>query len=147
LFARDGDEAASRRSLDDGFAAIGQTRDDPSWKGVGWFDETRLIAYEGGNLILLGQYPGAVGALRTSLRQLAPDRLKHRCTLSTDLATALVKQGEVEGSCALAHEALSLARAISHRESVDRVRRVHFQLPRWRAHPAVRELGERLDAA
>ena len=147
LFARDGDEAASRRSLDDGFAAIGQTRDEPSWKGVGWFDETRLIAYEGGNLVLLGQYPGAVGALRTALGQLAPDRLKHRCTLSTDLATALVKQGEVEESCALAHDALSLATAISHRESVERVRRVRFQLLRWRAHPAVRELSERLDAA
>jgi hypothetical protein len=113
LFARDGDEAASRRSLDCGFAAIGQTRDDPSWKGVGWFDETRLIAYEGGNLVRLGQYPAAVGALRTSLGRLAPDRLKHRCTLSTDLATALVKQGEVEESCALAHDALSLATAIS----------------------------------
>jgi hypothetical protein len=147
LFARDGDDLGSRRSLDDGFAVIGQTRDDPSWKGVGWFDETRLIAYEGGNLVLLGQYPAAVGALRTSLGQLEPDRVKHRCTLSTDLATALVKQGEVEESCALAHDALSLARAISHRESVDRVRRVHFQLLRWRAHPAVRELTERLDAA
>jgi hypothetical protein len=147
LFARDGDEAASGRALDDGFAAIGQTRDDPSWKGVGWFDETRLIAYEGGNLVLLGEYASAVGALRTSLSQLAPDRLKHRCTLSTDLATALVKQGEVEESCALAHDALSLARAISHRESVDRVRRVHFQLLRWRTHPSVRELTDRLDAA
>jgi hypothetical protein len=147
LFARDGDEAASRRSLDLGFTAIAQTRDDPAWKGVGWFDETRLIAYEGGNLVLLGQYPSAVGALRLSLGQLAPDRFKHRCTLSTDLATALLKQGEVEEPCALALDALRLATAISHQESVERVRRVHFQLLRWRAHPAVRELGERLDAA
>jgi hypothetical protein len=147
LFARDGEEAASRRFLDLGFEAVAQTRDDPGWKGIGWFDEARLIAYEGGNLVLLGQYPTAIGALRTSLGQLAPDRLKHRCTLSTDLATALLKEGEVEEPCALALDALSLATAISHQESVDRVRRVHFQLLRWRAHPTVRELGERLDAA
>ena len=44
LFARDGDETSSRRFLSRGFAAMERTPDDPSWKGVGWFDEPRLVA-------------------------------------------------------------------------------------------------------
>ena len=106
-----------------------------------------MIAYEGGNLVLMGRYSAAVGALRTALGELESDRLKHRCTLSTDLATALAHQGEVEESCALAVESLGLATAISHGESMNRVRRVHFRLLRWRTHPAVRDLTERLEVA
>ena len=26
----------------------------PSWKGVGWFDEARLVSYDGASLLLLG---------------------------------------------------------------------------------------------
>lgn len=147
LHARDGDETASHQLLRKGFEAIECTRDEPSWKGVGWFDETRLIGYEGGNLVLLGHYQQAESLLRGSLARLDPTRLKHRCTLSADLAMALAHRAEVEESCARATDALTLARAIEHRESVDRVRRVHFRLLRWKTHSAVRQLTERLEAA
>ena len=59
----------------------------------------------------------------------------------------LALRGEVDESCARAEDALMLATEISHRESVDRVRGVHFRLMRWKAHPAVRHLTERLQAA
>lgn len=147
LHARDGDEAASRQLLDDAYTAIAQTRDEPSWKGVGWFDEARLDAYEGGNLVLLGRYEAAAQRLRHSLGRLDPDRLKHRCTLSADLAMALVHLGEIDEACTRASDALTLATAISHQESVHRVRRAHTHLLRWRNHPGVRELTERLEAA
>lgn len=147
LWARDGHEAVSRNLLDEATKAMRQTRDEPSWKGVGWFDEVRLEAYEGGNLLLLGQYDDAVERLRRSLDRLEPDRLKHRCTLSADLALALVHLAEIDEACSRAGEALSLATTIAHRESVDRIRRVHTHMLRWKDHPGVRELTERLYAA
>lgn len=84
------------------------------------------MGYEGGNLVLLGHHSAAEEILRKSLVQLEPTRLKHRCTLSTDLATALVHREEIEEACMLAMEALTLATVISHQESIERVRRVHF---------------------
>jgi hypothetical protein len=147
LHARAGREVASRQSLDDARTALGRCREHPSWKGVGWFDEARLVSYDGGSLLLLGKYAAAEELLRESLKRLDPLRLKHRSTTSADLAMVLALRGEVEESCARAGDALTFAKAISHRESVDRVRGVHFQLMRWRAHPAVRQLTERLQAA
>jgi tetratricopeptide (TPR) repeat protein len=147
LHARAGREVASRRSLEDARAALDRCRDDPSWKGVGWFDDARLVSYDGGSLLLLGKYAAAEELLRLSLKRLDPLRLKHRSTTSADLAMALAFRGEVEEACAHADDALTLARAISHRESVNRVRGVHFHLMRWRRHPAVRQLTERLQAA
>jgi transcriptional regulator with XRE-family HTH domain len=146
LLARDGDETSSRRFLSRGFAAMERTRDDPSWKGVGWFDEPRLAAYEGGNLVLLGQYSAAEELLRSSLSRIDPARVKHRCTLSADLAMALAHLGEIDEACARAVDALLLARSIAHQESIERVRGVHAQLLPWREHGAVRALTEQLQA-
>ena len=76
LHARNGDELASRRLLAESFAAIDDCSSEPLWKGVGWFDETRIVAYEGGNLLLMGQYAEAeehlkeiTGAPRTHVLQ------------------------------------------------------------------------------
>jgi transcriptional regulator with XRE-family HTH domain len=146
LFARDGDETSSRRFLSRGFEAMGRTRDDPSWKGVGWFDEPRLAAYEGGNLVLLGQYSAAEQFLRSSLARLDPARVKHRCTLSADLAMTLAHLGEIDEASARAMDALLLARSIAHQESIERVHGVHAQLLPWREHTAVRALTEQLQA-
>jgi hypothetical protein len=147
LHARASRGVASRRLLEKAHSALEGTRADPSWKGVGWFDEARLLSYDGASLLLLGKTSAAEELLRLSLKRLDPLRLKHRCTTSADLALVLALRGEVEESCARATEALTFASAISHRESVDRVRGVHFRLLRWRAHPAVRQLTDRLEAA
>lgn len=144
LYARDGDEASSRRLLNRAFAAMERTRDDSGWKGVGSFDAARLAAYEGGNLVLLGRYAAAEEILRGALSQLDPARVKHRCTLSADLAMSLVGLGEIDEASALAIDALSLAGSIAHQESVERVRRVHTGLLPWRDHGTVRALTEQL---
>jgi transcriptional regulator with XRE-family HTH domain len=146
LFARDGDETSSRQFLSRGFAAMERTRDDPSWTGIGWFDEPRLAAYEGGNMVLLGQYSAAEELLRSSLSRLDLTRVKHRCTLSADLAMALAHLGEIEEAGARAMDALLLARSIAHQESIERVRGVHAHLLSWREHAAVRALTEHLHA-
>ena len=109
--------------------ALARIRPGKAW---GWFDEPRLLSYDGGSLLLLGKYAAAEELLRLSLKRLDPLRLKHRSTTSADLAMVLALRGEVEESCARADDALTFARAISHRESVDRVRGVHFRLMRWR---------------
>lgn len=142
--ARAGREIASRRSFEDSRTALERARETPSWKGVGWFDEARLVSYDGASLLLLGKYTAAEELLRLSLKRLDPLRLKHRSTTSADLALVLALRGEVGESCARAEDALTFARAISHRESIDRVRGVHFHLMRWTADPAVRQLTERL---
>lgn len=147
LHARAGHEARSRRLLDKAHAALAETRLTPTWKGAGWFDEAKLLSYDGTVMLLLGRHREAEAALRLSLRRLDPTRLKHRCTATADLATVLALRGEIDESSVLATEALSFARAIDHRESVDRVRGVNFRLQRWRAHPGVRQLSERLEAA
>jgi tetratricopeptide (TPR) repeat protein len=147
LHARAGDELRSGRLLETALGAMEKTREEPSWKGVGWFDKARLLAYNGGNLLILGKYTEAEDVLRSSLKQLDPIRLKHRSTTSADLAMSLAQRGEVEESCAYASRALSLATSISHRESINRVRGVHFRLLQWRTDPAVRQLTEQLEAA
>jgi hypothetical protein len=144
LRARGRDAAGSRRLLAAAHAAMDRTRGQPEWKGVGFFDEPRLAAYEGTNLLLAGRYAAAEEQLRAALGRLDPLRLKHRSTLSADLAMTFVHRAEIDAACAHAAQALTLADAIAHRESIERVRRVHFQLQRWRSHPAVRDLTDRL---
>lgn len=75
---------------------------------------------------ILGRYSAAEELLRGSLTRLVPARLKHRSTVSADLAMALAHRAEIEESCAHATDALSIATSIGHQESIDRVRRVHF---------------------
>jgi hypothetical protein len=146
LRARDGDETASRKFLEHAFDAIAEARNEPAWKGAGWFDEPRLAGYEGGNLALLGRHEAAEQTLRSALGRLDPLRIKHFSTLSADLATVLVHRREIEESCEYAMRALTLATSIAHQESIDRVRGVHFRLLHWKSHTSVRELTQRLQA-
>ena len=147
LYARSGDGSSSSRMLEMAFGAMAKTKEEPAWKGVGWFDEARLLAYHGGNLLILGKHSEAEDLLRRSLKRLDPLRVKHRSTTSADLAMSLARRGEVDESCAYASQALSLAASIAPRESMDRVRGVHFRLLQWRSHPSVRQLTDQLEAA
>jgi hypothetical protein len=148
LYAREGLDAASRRLLDAARREFTGTLSMPSWKGVGLFDEAKLTAYEGGNLLLLHRNADAERPLRVAVQRLPLSRTKHRSTALGDLAMALAGRRaiELEEVCAHASQALDLALEIRHRESVERVAGVHFRLLRWRTHASVRDLGERLRA-
>ena len=148
LYAREGLDAASGRLLDAARREFTGTLTTPSWKGVGLFDEAKLTAYEGGNLVLLHRNADAEAPLRLAIQRLPLSRTKHRSTALSDLAVALAGRQniELEEICAYAGRALDLALQIRHRESVERVAGVHFRLLRWRMHASVRELGERLQA-
>ena len=147
LHARNGDEVAAQRSLDQAQTAMSR-RDpaEPPWRGVGDFDQARLTGYEGGNLVLLHRPRDAEPVLVRSLTLLPPSRLKHRATVLADLAATLAHPdfGEVEEACRRATEALGIATRLQHAESIQRVWRVHQRLKAWHAHPAVRSLGEQL---
>ena len=67
---RAGTSAGSRRLLAAAHAAMDRTPEQPDWKGVGWFDEPRLAAYEGTNLLLAGRYSAAEQQLRAALERL-----------------------------------------------------------------------------
>jgi len=123
---------------------LGQCGDDSPWSGPGWFDQAKLTAYRGSNLVLLRKWRPAEDALTHALGDLDSMRVKHRCTAQADLATALAHQQEVVEACHHAHDALDLAVEIEHLESLRRVRDVHRTLEPWKDHPDVRELGEHL---
>lgn len=155
LHSRMGDESESKRRLDQAEQALdADTGEVIAWKGVGTFDRGKLIAYRGGDLVLLATQGDGTTAVRRAreaeavlvdaLSKFDPSRLKHRCTALGDVALALALRDEVEQACARAGEALDLAEQIGHAESVERVRRTYRRLIRWSSHAAVRELRDRL---
>jgi hypothetical protein len=115
-----------------------------SWRGVGIFDSSKVLAYRGGNLVLLERGREAEEVLTKVLNALPPTRVKHRCTALGDLAMALAQQQEPDEAAQKAMEALELAKQLRHTESVMRVRRAYVRLQPWKTRPPVVELGQRL---
>ncbi len=159
LHARAGHDLDCRRLLELAERTLDeQDANARPWKGVGVFDRSKLVAYHGGDLVLLASTQSGAMANRSrareaetllvdALTQLDPSRVKHRCTALGDIAMALSIQEEVEQACTTAGDALDLALQLGHAESVGRVQTVHTTLQRWPKHAAVRALGERLALA
>jgi hypothetical protein len=145
LHARAGDSWMSRRSLERAEKSLeGSHHSMESWRGVGTFDRSKVLAYRGGNLVLLGRAREAEGVLTQVLNELPATRVKHRCTALGDLAIALAQQREPDQAAQKAMAALELATQLRHTESVIRVRRAYVRLHPWKTRPAVVELGQRL---
>jgi len=145
LHARAGDSWVSRRSLERAEKSLeGSHHSMESWRGVGTFDRSKVLAYRGGNLVLLGRAREAEGVLTQVLNELPATRVKHRCTALGDLAIALAQQREPDQAAQKAMAALELATQLRHTESVIRVRRAYVRLHPWKTRPAVVELGQRL---
>ena len=111
------------------------------------FDQTKVLGYRGGNLVLLNRGREAEEVLTTALNRLEMTRVKHRCTALGDLALALALQKEPDEAARKGMEALEMARQLRHSESELRVRRVYARLRRWKDRPTVRQLGEHLGEA
>jgi hypothetical protein len=145
LHARAGDGSMSLRLLERAENTLASSHDSmESWRGVGTFDHSKVLAYRGGNLVLLGRAREAEEVLTQVLNELPPTRVKHRCTALGDLAIALAQQNEPDQAAKKAMEALELAIQLSHSESVIRVRRAYVRLQPWKTRPPVVELGQRL---
>lgn len=147
LHARAGNESMSRHLLDHAERLCQEQSRPESWRGVGNFDQTKVLAYRGGNLVLLRRGREAEEVLTAALQRLDPRRVKHRCTALGDLAMALTLQKEPQEAARRGMEALVLARQLGHSESELRVRRAYARLQRWKDDRAVRQLGEQLGEA
>jgi DNA-binding XRE family transcriptional regulator/tetratricopeptide (TPR) repeat protein len=119
-----GNEADSRRWLDQARSALAKPQDDRSCSGIGAFDLAKLTAYEGGNYRRLGDFASAVRVLSTALSTLDPSMRRHRTTALIDRAEAHHAAGQLDAACADTSAALSLIAETQHADSIRRAERL-----------------------
>ena len=130
-------------ALDTARAALQRPEQDERWSGIGWLDEAKVDAYEGGDLMRLGDYDAAIERLSMALDALDAGMVRHRSTALVDRADALAASGEVEAACRDAEEALDSVARVHHAETLRRIGRVHKTVRTHRSQ-AVRALGQHL---
>jgi tetratricopeptide (TPR) repeat protein len=114
-----------------------------------YFDNAIKAAQEARDQALGAYLLGSVTTLpafQTGLATLDASS-KIRARLLTGLATAHVRQGEIEQACRTAGEALRIATRTRTALGLQQVRDVRRQLERWHDSRAVRELDEQLRLA
>lgn len=138
-----GDRDGCLQALETARSALQRPAQDERWSGIGWLDEAKVDAYEGGDLVRLGDYDAAVDRLTAALDALDPGMVRHRSTALVDRADALAASGQVDAACRDAEEALDSVARVHHAETLRRIGAVHKSV---RAHrsPTVRALGEHL---
>jgi hypothetical protein len=82
--------------------------------------------------------------LESALGSLDPEVVKTRPRLLAALATAHVRQGNIDEACRLGADALALAERQQVTPNLQDVRRLRLDLEPWRNSQAVRELDEQL---
>lgn len=117
--------------------------DDPSW--IYYFDEAELAAQAGACRLALRQYDRAEERLGQALLLQDPSYTRDRTIYHVRLARTQLALGDVEHACALAADALDLARRGSSQRSTSELREFRRQLEPWRRDPRVKELNEALD--
>jgi ATP/maltotriose-dependent transcriptional regulator MalT len=85
--------------------------------------------------------------LESALASLDPEVIKTRPRLMAALATAHVRQGNIDQACRLGSEALDLATRQQVAPNLQDVRRLRVELGPWRKTRAVRELDDQLTLA
>lgn len=118
-----GDTATSLQRLDQARVELSQG-DGRAWSGMGTFDETKIVAYEGGNYSRLKRHRDAVRVLDVALGRLDNAMLRHRCTAFIDRAEAQASGGDLEAACADAQSALALAVETQHVDTVWRAKKL-----------------------
>ena len=137
------DEPGCLNALDTGEAALESPDDEDARPIVPFFDRARLAGERGLNHLRLGQPDRAAMTMTTALRDVSPSS-KIRARLLAGLATARLRQGEVEEACRLTSEALEIAARTETTLSLQQVRDVRSEMTPWADTPAVRELDEQL---
>ena len=141
-----GDERATLRALDEADLAMGQAADEePSRRPrVPFFNRARLAGERGVALARLEQPQAAQAVLEDALRSLDPEVVKTRPRLLAALATAQVRQGNIDEACQLGSDALTLAARQQVGPNLQDVRKLRVELEPWRDSYAVKELDEQL---
>jgi tetratricopeptide (TPR) repeat protein len=141
IYASAGQATASMHSLEASKGALGNANyDDPSWLGIGAFNDAKLDAYYGTCYLRLHDFKSAVTSLSVALDRLHPSWLKHRCTTLSDLALAHAGLNEVDAACEYASEAIKIILTLQHAVNIDRLKRVRQVLQPHATNQAVQEL-------
>jgi transcriptional regulator with XRE-family HTH domain len=105
-----GDLSACQRRLHDSRVALDARGDDgPRWLGLGGFDETKLLAYEGGNMVRLRRWADAEPVLDAAVARFGDDMVRHRCAALLDRAEARLGANDVDAACVDGAAALAMA--------------------------------------
>jgi transcriptional regulator with XRE-family HTH domain/tetratricopeptide (TPR) repeat protein len=143
-----GDERATLQALDEADAAMSRSPEEDITRRprIAFFDRARLIGERGVALSRLGKSEAAQGVLEDALSSLDPEVVKTRPRLLSALATAQVRQGNIDEACRLGIDALGLAAQQQVGPNLQDVRKLRLELQPWRDSRAVKELDEQLAA-
>lgn len=136
-------EAACMAALETAGEQLTRPMPEQPWAGIGAFDDGKLAAYRGGDLMRLGNYAAAQVQLQAALDQLSPALVKHRCTAHIDLAEACAHDDEPDQAADHAVRALEIISSTRHADSLRRVEGVHAAIKASGTAQA-RALGSRL---
>ena len=137
-----GNAAATRSALDRAERAADASGNEtkPAW--IDYFDRGRLAGFAGVCHIRLDRPDDAISPLNEALDALPETGVKHRSVLLTDMATARVKQGELDEGCRLANESLDIATRMKGVSAMRRLRDFRAELEPYRATRQVRQFEE-----
>lgn len=136
-------EAACMTSLETARKQLALPMPERPWAGIGAFDDGKLAAYHGGDLMRLGRYNAAQTQLQAALRRLGTSLVKHRCTAHIDLAEAYDLDNEPAQAARHAIDALDITACTGHADSLRRIQHVYASV-RGSDVAEARELGSRL---
>ena len=143
-----GNEAASLRALDQAEVIMdgaGQ-EDDARRPRATFFSHAYLVGERGVALARLDRSEDAQHVLEAALGSLDPEMVKTRPRLMAALATAHVRQGNIDEACRIGADALQLAERQQVTTNLQDVRRLRLDLQPWHDTRAVRELDKQLTA-
>jgi tetratricopeptide (TPR) repeat protein len=141
-----GDERSTLRAFDEADTAMGRAGEEDSSRRprVAFFNRTYLAGERGVALARLEQPEAAQEVLEDALSSLDPEAVKTRPRLLAALATAHLRQGNLDEACRLGGDALGLATRQQVGPNLQDVRRLRLELEPWRTSRAVKELDEQL---
>jgi ATP/maltotriose-dependent transcriptional regulator MalT len=144
-----GDEHATLRAMDEAEAIMARSTDEDGSRRprVAFFNRAYLTGERGVALARLDKPEAAQEVLASALASLDPEAMKTRPRLLTALATAHVRQGNIEEACQLGTDALGLATQQEVGPNLQDVRKLRVELEPWRDSGPVRTLDERLALA
>jgi transcriptional regulator with XRE-family HTH domain len=141
-----GDERSTLRALDRADTAMSKAGEEDTSRRprVAFFNRNYLVGERGVALARLEQPEAAQDVLEDALSSLDPEAVKTRPRLLAALATAHLRQGNIDEACRLGGDALGLATRQQVGPNLQDVRRLRLELEPWRNSRAVKELDEQL---
>lgn len=135
-----GDERGALIAIDDAKRALdsGSPTMVPEW--FDFYGGTRLRGFEGYALLRSGHTTKAINQLGDALAALEPSAVKQRTVFLTDLASANLRQGDLDRACDLAIQAASDLRTRRYATCVGRLQEFRSTLRPYGATRAVRDL-------